>query len=323
MRAIEFVEPGQAELVEIDPPTCGPRDVLIHAECSGVSNGTERSFLVGGPYGGSRWPCRCGYQTVGRIVERGRDVEGYAVGDRVFAGGFGHHAELIGATVAGGEQDDANLTIKLSDGLDSTHAALLGVASVAMHDVRRTRASVGDRVLILGAGLIGQFAAQAAIAMGAQTWLANRSAERLEVARACGVKQTVHLGNDDAWDRLADIGFDVAIEACGGDVLDRLVGDRGRWPGVLRPNARLFLSAGRADVRYHGLAAQLRRLEILHATHFHRDDLRHCLRLTTQGSLKPQPLLRDIVSIEDAPRLYRRLRDEPAALLGTVFIWSP
>ena len=57
---------------------------------------------------------------------------------------------------------------ELPEGFDRLAASMLGVASVAFHDARRARVRVEDNVLVIGAGLIGQFAAQAARVKGAR-----------------------------------------------------------------------------------------------------------------------------------------------------------
>ncbi|MEX0776923.1 MAG: zinc-binding alcohol dehydrogenase [Phycisphaeraceae bacterium] len=319
-RVIHFPRRGHAELITDPMPTCGAGQILVKTEYSGVSNGTERSFLMGGPYGGSRWPCRCGYQTVGRVVELGDGVTGYAVGDRVFGGNFRHHGQFMVFDVADLDSP-TNLTVVLPDGIDPTHAALFGVAAVSLHDIRRCDVRLGDRVLVVGAGLIGQFAAQAARAAGAEVTLCNRGAGRLALARQCGVRHLVEVPDEPAWKQLRGQRFDVCLEDSGADILDQIIGRSPGDPGVLRYGGKLFLCAGRFDVTYPCLAAQTQGLEFLHATHFKRRDLLELVRLTAHGLIRIEPLVQDVVLVDRAPQTYARLRDEPQSLMGTVFQW--
>ncbi len=314
LRAIHFPEQGVAEFIDEPMPECGPGQVLVRSEYTGMTNGTERSFLMGGPYGPRKWPCRCGYQTVGIIEQVGPDVTGYQVGDRVFNGNFKHHASHLRCNVADLDSP-TQLTAVLPPEVDPTHAALFGVGGVSMHDVRRARTSVGDRVLVVGAGVIGQFAAQIAQALGAETVLANTSTDRLEVAQQAGVRQTVHITGDDPWPALADPGFDVVIEDSGAEILNDLL-------AIMRPGGRLFLCAGRFAVNYKCLLAQSRRIEIHHTTHFRRDDLLQLVRLAAAGAINVGPMIRDVVPVSQAPAIYQTLRDHPRKLLGTVFDWS-
>jgi cytochrome c2 len=50
-------------------------------------------------------------------------------------------------------------------------------------------------------------------------------------------------------------------------------------------------------------------------------DLAHLCRLVERGRVRIGPLLRDVVPVAEASRTYYTLRDEPAKLGGTVFVW--
>ena len=49
MKGIMFTAKGVAEIIDEPEPTCGDDEVLLKTLYSGLSNGTERSLLVGGP----------------------------------------------------------------------------------------------------------------------------------------------------------------------------------------------------------------------------------------------------------------------------------
>ena len=57
--------------------------------------------------------------------------------------------------------------------MDRTEAALLGICSVAMRTCRNAELSVGERVLIVGAGILGQVAVQVAAGMGARATICD------------------------------------------------------------------------------------------------------------------------------------------------------
>jgi hypothetical protein len=151
-----------------------------------VFNGTERNVLCGGNYGGRKWPNRCGYQNVGRILEVGPDVTGFSPGDLVFSGDFCQHRQYFAAPARAD-----SLIVKLPAEVEAKHAALFGVAGVAMHDVRRTEVRLGERILVVGAGPIGQFTAQAARLAGAHVTVCDLNGRRLSIARDLGAQRTV------------------------------------------------------------------------------------------------------------------------------------
>ena len=80
--------------------------------------------------------------------------------------------------------------------------------------------------------------------------------------------------------------------------------------------------AGRGDVKYNFNAGQGAELSILHAGHFSQADLNEVGRLVKKGVIKVRPLIKDIVSIDDAVKYYDMLRDTPGKLLGTIFMWD-
>lgn len=321
MRGVLFVAKGQAALQEEPAPACGPGQILCRTLFSGLTNGTERNVLMGGNYGGT-WPGRCGYQTVGRVIEVGAGVQGYGVGDVVYSGNFHQHVAFFAAHV-GVPTDPNNLLLRLPAGVEPRHAALFGMASVAMHDVRRAGVRLGDRVLVVGAGCIGLFTAQCARAAGAKVTVCDVDERRLAIARQLGAHHTAATVDEAAWQALrAERGpFDVVFEDSGAPILDRIIG--ATWgQGLVRHRGTVVLIAGRSRIDYSFNAGQGAELAVLQASHFERSDLEELCRLVIEGVVQVAPLLQDVVPIAAAVALYDRLRDTPNTLLGTVFDWS-
>ena len=186
MKGVMFVEKGQTAFIDEPKPQCRSDTMLVQTLYSGLSNGTERSFLVGGNYGaGLAWPKRLAYQHVSKVITCGSDIIRFQVGDIVFSSTFPGHVEFHLLR-------ESDLVIKLASDFDLVSATMLGVASVSFHDVQRARVNVRDRVLVLGDGLIGIFAAQAARAMGAHVVLAGHHDDRLLVARNVGIDAVIN-----------------------------------------------------------------------------------------------------------------------------------
>jgi 2-desacetyl-2-hydroxyethyl bacteriochlorophyllide A dehydrogenase len=316
MKGVMFVVKGKAEILEEPMPVCTEHTALLKVLYSGVSNGTERSFLMDGNYGAGRaYPKRIAYQHVSRVVEVGANVTRFEVGDIVFSATYPGHVEyhLI---------RDSDLAIVLPEGLDLVGAALLGVASVSFHDAQRARVRPEDNVLVIGAGLIGQFAAQAARVMGAQVTVAGHHEDRLALAKALGADRAINTTTEEG---LAEVAahkpYSVIFECSGGDVLDWVIGVPGS-PGLVarRSHARLVMVAGRFDVTYNFNMAGSAELDILHTQHFDPLDLAQVVRLAQRGDIRLRPLVREVVPLDDAVRVYDTMRDHPRRLLGTVFV---
>jgi len=314
MLGIMFVEKGKAAFVEEPMPVCMPETVLLQTVYSGVTNGTERNVLLGGNYGGS-WPSRCGYQCVSRVVEVGAQITRFAPGDLVYTGTFPGHVAYHTAC-------ETDLIITLPADVDPLEAALFGVASVPMHDIRRANIGIDDNVLVMGAGLIGQCAAQATRLVGARVTIADLDDARLALAAELGADAAVNPDTDAGMAALqAAKPFSAIIECSGADVLGLLIGKN--WgQGLIGYRARVLIIAGRSELSYNFNAGQGAEVALLHAGHFEQIDLEHVLRHLRKDALRLRPLIKDIVPIADAIRIYDTLRDRPNDLLGTVFVWE-
>ncbi len=302
----------QKVLVHDWPEPEGPTGNEVKTETiySGITNGTERNQLIGGNYapkdeqlptGGN------GYQNVGRVIEVGPDVSELEVGDVLYMSTI--HAEY--AVMA---EDD--LLIKLPDSVDRTEAALFGMTSVAMRTCRNTELKMGERVLIVGAGIIGQVAAQIAAVMGARATLCDINPNRLEIARQIGGAETVLDVSGDGWEKgVADGTFDAVIDFAG------VPGMEDQFISAVRQRGRVIFIAGRGKVTYTFNLGQGREIQLKQNSHFDRDDLQNLCRLVDRGLVKIAPLIRDVAPVSEAKRIYDTLRDNPNELLGTVFVW--
>lgn len=302
----------QKVLVHNWPEPKGPTGNEVKTETiySGITNGTERNQLIGGNYapkdeqlptGGN------GYQNVGQVIEVGPDVSQLQIGDVLYMSAL--HAEYV-------VMPEDGLLIKLPDSIDRKEAALFGMTSVAMRTCRNAELQMGERVLIVGAGIIGQVAAQIATGMGARVTLCDINADRLEIAEQIGAAETVVNVAGDGWEKeVADGTFDAVIDFAG------VPGMEDQLISAVRQRGRVVFIAGRDKVTYTFNLGQGREIQLKQNSHFDRDDLQNLCRLVDRGLVKIAPLIRDVVPVSEAKRIYDTLRDTPDELLGTVFVW--
>ena len=285
-------------------------EVLCQALFTGLTNGTERNQLIGGNYSTSEdhLPVSDGYQNVGRVIETGPDVTKLQIGDLIYASV--NHVERFTIREDG-------LLLKLPVDVEPSEAALFGISGVAMHCCRRVDPRIGEKVLIVGQGCIGMFAAQIAYAMGARVTVCDIEESRLEQIRQLGVAEQVFNTSGDGWDtQIHDGAFDAVMDFAGvPDMVTPMI-------RACKTRGRLLLVAGRFDVNYTFNIGQFKEISILQCSHFTCDDLENLCRFLRQGSIKIAPLIQHRVHIDEAPQIYRWLRDEPMRLLGTVFQWD-
>ena len=88
MKSVAVVEPGNLAIVELPEPKIGPYDALVRVEAAIMCNATD-SKVVDGHFPGlgmEHYPLLLGHENVGRVVEVGKKVTNFKVGERVVGG---------------------------------------------------------------------------------------------------------------------------------------------------------------------------------------------------------------------------------------------
>lgn len=99
-------------------------------------------------------PVPLGYSCAGVVIDVGAGVEGFAKGDRVACAGSGYasHAEVVSVP--------QNLCVKIPENVDFESAAFVALGGIALQAVRLAQVSLGERVVVIGLGLLGQLTVQ-------------------------------------------------------------------------------------------------------------------------------------------------------------------
>lgn len=164
---------------------------------------------------------RPGNMWVGRVVEIGAEVEGYAVGDRV--AGYGPLKEVHTTAVNVANQAGlgaVNDVLKMPEGMSWKAALCYDPCQFALAGVRDSQLRLGDTCCVSGLGAIGMMAAQMAKLQGAKLVIVSDPiAKRREIALKCGADYAIDPLNEDAGLRMkqltGNLGVDVCIETSG------------------------------------------------------------------------------------------------------------
>lgn len=184
---------GRVEVLEVPWPALRPGWLLVANRASLISAGTERSKVemgaksllskararpdlvrkvvdrarVEGPRAALQatrdrldaW-APIGYSSAGVVLEVGSEVTGFSPGDRVACGGGGwaNHAEVVAVP--------RNLAARIDDSVSYEAAAYATVGAIALHGIRRAEVTVGNRVGVIGLGLVGQLVVRLLVASG-------------------------------------------------------------------------------------------------------------------------------------------------------------
>jgi predicted dehydrogenase len=126
-------------------------------------------------------PMPLGYSTAGIVIACGRGIQEFKPGDRVAAA-----APHAGVVAVG-----RNLCARIPDGVDFESASATSIAAIALEGTRLARVTLGERILVIGLGLIGQMAVCMLKAQGCAVFGTDLDPSRLELAKSLGAD---HVG---------------------------------------------------------------------------------------------------------------------------------
>ena len=131
-------------------------------------------------------PTPLGYSAAGVVVAVDELNSRFHVGDRVACGGAecAFHAEIIAVPDL--------LAAPIPAGVEDWQAAYTTLASISMEAVRQSGARLGERVLVLGQGLVGLLATSLLKASGARVMGVDFVADRLQTSLAMGAERVVN-----------------------------------------------------------------------------------------------------------------------------------
>ena len=132
-----------------------------------------------------------GYSAAGIVSGVARDVEEFKVGDRVACAGvgFASHAEVISVP--------KNLCVTLPANVPFEAGAFGTLGAIALQGVRLAVPTLGESIVVIGLGLVGQLTVQLLKANGCRVFGLDLDHSRIELARALGVDDAV-VSDDDA-----------------------------------------------------------------------------------------------------------------------------
>lgn len=220
-----FIRKGNAVVEEVPAPCVEPNMLLIRTYFSCISVGTEMSSVkntskplwkraienpeevkkalkmvrgqgvkktrqvVEGRLGAGN---AVGYSASGVMLEVGHGVNGFKPGDRVACAGTGYayHAEII--------MVPPNLTVKVPEPLELSHASTVALGSIALQGVRRSGPTLGERFAVIGLGILGQLTTQLLINNGCSVMGMDIDSRRGEIALGLGMDRFISSNEEDA-----------------------------------------------------------------------------------------------------------------------------
>lgn len=265
-----------------------------------------------------------GYSCVGEIVEIGEGLDDVQKGDIVACMGseYAFHAEYVAVP--------RNLFVKVPSSVAVEEASLVTLGCIALHAVRNARVQMGETVMVVGMGLIGQMVSQLLTLSGVRVIAVDIKEDRIALAKKLGAELGVHF---TARTNFSDVdafthhhGIDAVIFCAGStkfDILEKIA-------HICRDKAR-FVIVGRIDLRLPWTIFYQKELEMIvsrstgpgrrdplfesrnyayprgYIRWTEHDNAQEIIRLLASGKLRFKPLITRTFSFRDAETAYSQL----------------
>jgi predicted dehydrogenase/threonine dehydrogenase-like Zn-dependent dehydrogenase len=362
---LQDMQSGGLTVADVPPPALQPGGILVRVRRSLISLGTERAVIAlakKGPIGKAQdrpdlarkvlnrarqegfWdtyqvvknlvssPIPLGYSCAGEVIDVGAGAGEFRVGDLVACAGlnFANHAEI--------DFIPRNLAVKLPEGASFDGAAFVAVGAIAVQGVRLARLELGETVLVMGLGLVGQLTLQLCRAAGARVIGFDPDPVKCALARELGadaVFQSASAARAGVAALTDQAGADAVLIAAASksDAPARLAVDLSRLRGRvvivgdvgMRLDRRALFEKevsvvvsrsygpGRYDPEYE-----------LHGTDYplpyvrwtERRNMLSYLELVARGAVRVDPLITHRYPIDRAEEAYRLVEDKTATPIG-------
>ena len=347
-RRLAITAPHQVELLEYDEPPLQENQVRVKTELASGKHGTTTGMFDGRSFQGQDFdqgmrlfvesekgspaptrtqPWNLGTTGVGVITEIGPEVRGREVGERVFG-----LMDVRETNVC-----RSNRLWPLGD-IDPMLALCIEPAYVAFHAVRESQVRFGDKVAVVGLGVLGLLATRMAVQAGAETVIAvDMLANRRDWAADHGADYVLDPREGDVARRIHELtggpGVDVAIELAGVYPALQTAIRAARVGGTV-------CSAGFYQGEAHGIWLgrewHHNRLTMIvpHGCgwgHPPRDFPRWdeqraydtLASLMRKGKLTAPGLITPVLTLEEGPDLFRRIEEEPDTVIKYAVRFNP
>ena len=333
-------------------PTLGKEQALVRVLSSAISSGTE-SRSLSTTRSNSSWQKKAsqfistlrnhgvkktyekfnsqknrriplGYSCIGEVVDVAEDISDVKKGDLVACMGaeYAFHAEYVAVP--------RNLFVTVPSSVAVEEASLITLGCIALHAIRNARVQLGETVLVVGMGLIGQMVSQLLTLSGMRVIAVDIKEDRIALAKELGAEAGIHFTARTDFAEVNEMtnhhGVDAVIFCAGSTKFDILE----KTAHVCRDRAR-FVIVGRIDLRLPWTIFYQKELDMvvsrstgpgrrdpLFESHNHtyprgyirwtgQENAQEIIHLLASGKLHFKPLITRTFSFRDAEAAYHQL----------------
>lgn len=340
MKALLYTEPYSFQYTDVPDPAVGDDDVLVRVRACGICGSDVHGFT--GKTGRRLPPLIMGHEAAGIVEDTGKNVQGLEKGDRVcfdstvycnkcqacLEGRFNHCCErqVLGVSVPAFKRHGtfaeyvavpAWIVFKIPDDLSFVNAALLEPAAIGTHASNRAPIKTDGTVVVIGAGTIGLFILQGCRLRGAAKLIvADINDFRLDLAGRLGADMVVNPLKQDLRELIAEqtggSGADVVLEAVGyAKTFDTAV-------SLTKLGGRVVAVGNLEKTVEFDLQQFIARELTFSGSYASAGEFSQCIDLVASGKVQVEPLISEVLPLEDGPAAFDRLLKAEEDLLKIV-----
>lgn len=324
MRCVKLIGKREFEVGEIEEPVKKDGYVLIDVKKAGICGSDIHYWDIGEPKG-----LVLGHEYCGIVTDPG-NRDDLKVGDRVTAlpispcgkcsaclTGNIQYCKETWASATGLSLTNSgalapkmaireDMVLKVPDNISDEEVAMVEPTAVGLHGIHLADIKVGDKVLVIGGGIIGLVSAMFAKMEGASLVVVSETNEKRG-------ENAVKLGVADKWyDAKTDIsqnivedtkeGFDIVIECCGNApaVTSAILATK---PG----GTCVLVGVSMIPITIPTVSVVMSELTVKGAIAYTKEEFQTCIDLMASEKIDVKKFISDIVTLDDVQSSYERL----------------
>lgn len=316
MKLARLTEPYKISFEEVPLPQISDNQVLLKINCFGVCASDMQIYH--GKHKYAAMPVVMGHEVCATITEVGKSVTGYKINEKVTIepqvtcgecypckqGRFNvcEHLKVIGVHMDGCNCEyyaiDPKYLHHVPQDLAEELVALVEPLSVGVGAIKRSRTFKGGNVVVVGAGTIGNLAAQAAIGLGAgKVMVTDLNQDKLDYALECGIDYAINTKDISLKDAIENTfgerKADVIIDCCAIPIVFKSI------IAAARPNSEIIITGNYKDtVEFEVPMIQRREISIIGHMMYVREDFEDAIRLLAEGKITTSKTISQIFPFE-------------------------
>ncbi|MBZ5513830.1 MAG: galactitol-1-phosphate 5-dehydrogenase [Acidobacteriia bacterium] len=341
MKALVLEAYNRLECRDVAEPAIGPNELLVNVKACGICGSDVHG--LDGSTGRRIPPVIMGHEAAGVVAEVGSQARGWQPGERVtfdsniYCGvcrycrkgkiNLCDNRRVLGVSCGEFRQDGAfaeyvavpqQCVYRLPDALSFERAALVEPVSIALHAVGRPTIKLNDRVVVVGAGMIGLLLVQALRAAGCgHIIVIDLLPNRLDLACQLGANAGLRADAPDVLNQVQerlDGGAELVFEAVGTPPAVQIAFE------CLRKGGALTLIGNVSPTAVLPLQRVVTRELTLYGSCQSTGEYPACLDLMARGAINVDSLISAVAPLAEGAAWFEKLRQRNSGLLKVVLI---